>query len=107
MHACRAATLIVALTLSSLAQAHPLDTLAPGQWYDVPASHLEEQFPTPRPAGNTGPSAVIEAWSGGTYDSVRGPLVLWGGGHSDYAGNELYAFDIATLKWSRLWGPEP
>src|SRR3954471_13419609 len=92
---------------SSLALAHPVDTMAPGQWYEVPDSHLEDQFPTPRPAGNTGPAAVIDAWGGGAFDSLRGLLLLWGGGHGDYGGNEIYAFDVATLKWSRPWGPEP
>jgi MYXO-CTERM domain-containing protein len=97
----------VVLLRASAALAHPLDTLGPGQWYEVPGSHVEEQFPTPRPAGNTGPSAVIDAWGGGAFDSVHGRLLLWGGGHNDYGGNEVYAFDVASLKWSRAWGPEP
>jgi MYXO-CTERM domain-containing protein len=99
-------TLAVSLG-SSAALSHPLDTLAPGQWYEVPGSHVEDQFPTPRPAGNTGPAAVISAWGGGAFDSVHGLLLLWGGGHNDYGGNEVYAFDVAALKWSRAWGPEP
>jgi hypothetical protein len=47
------------------------------------------------------------AWSGGAYDSKRDRLIIWGGGHGDYAGNEIYAFDINTLAWQRIWGPTP
>src|SRR4051812_41510191 len=85
--------------------AHPLATLAPGHWYEVPQSHIEAQFPTPRPAGD--PTAVIEAWGGGGYDSVRDRLFVWGGGHGDYGGNEIYVFDVETMAWSRPWGPAP
>ena len=31
--------------------------------------------------------------------------MLWGGGHEDYAGNEVYAFDLASLRWERLTQP--
>lgn len=91
----------------SSAQAHPIDTLAPGHWYEVPGSHLEPLFPSPRPAGNSGPEAVVNAWGGGGFDGVHERLFLWGGGHGDYGGNEIYAFDVETMKWSRPWGPEP
>jgi hypothetical protein len=30
-----------------------------------------------------------------------------GGGHGDYAGNEIYGFSLDTLQWSRIWGPTP
>jgi hypothetical protein len=47
----------------------------------------------------------MNAWSGGTFDSTRHRLIVWGGGHNDYAGNEVYAFDMTTLTWSRLTNP--
>jgi hypothetical protein len=47
------------------------------------------------------------AWSGGTIDTKRDRLLIHGGGHGDYAGNEIYAFDLHTLKWTRIWGPSP
>lgn len=34
---------------------------------------------------------VLNAWSGGTFDIKRNRLILFGGGHGDYSGNELYA----------------
>ncbi len=80
------------------------EQLAPGHWYEVPNSELRAVLPTPRPAGN--PPAIMEAWSGGTYDPVREALVLpANGGHADYGGNEVYAFFISSLSWERLTEP--
>ena len=86
----------------------PLDTLQPGEWYEAPNTKLSASGvypPSPPPPGN--PNAVVAAWSGGTFDTQRQRLILHGGGHGDYAGNELYAFDITTMTWSRPWGPSP
>lgn len=60
-------------------------------------------FPNPAPPGS--PWAVIAAWSGGAYDSKRDRLIVWGGGHSDYSGNEIYAFNVNTLTWQRVNNP--
>ncbi|MBN1377797.1 MAG: hypothetical protein JXA04_01025, partial [Gammaproteobacteria bacterium] len=62
--------------------------LQPGQWYEVPNSKLQNHFPGNPPPGYTGPQSVMAAWSGGAYDSSRDRLIVWGGGHEDYAGNE-------------------
>jgi hypothetical protein len=44
------------------------------------------------PGGTSGTCGnVIEAWSGGALDALRGRLLLFGGGHGDYNGNEVYA----------------
>jgi hypothetical protein len=48
---------------------------------------------------------VTAAWSGGAYDYIRKRMLVWGGGHGDYAGNEVYAFDTEALKWERLTDP--
>ncbi len=89
------------------AQAHPLDDLMPGHWYEVPDSRVETEFPDPPPIGNSGPGSVIGAWGGGAFDSIGERLLIWGGGHADYAGNEIYAFDVETMLWTRAWGPTP
>jgi hypothetical protein len=49
----------------------------------------------------------MDAWSGGAYDTRRDRLIVWGGGHADYAGNEVYTFDLNSLKWQRLTNPSP
>ena len=55
--------------------------------------------------GIVGCAAAISAWSGGAYDSGRRRMLVWGGGHDDYWGNELYAFDLGTGTWQRITEP--
>src|SRR5262245_48838500 len=85
--------------------------LRPGSWLSVPGTTMaqvvadREKFP--KAQGILGPAGVISAWSGAAFDRKRNRLVLWGGGHSDYHGNELYAFSTETLTWERLTDPTP
>ena len=83
--------------------------MAPGTWLSVPDSTLEAVTPDPvkyaATRGMIGPAGVITAWSGGVFDSRRNRLVVWGGGYTDYAGNELYAFSTETMSWQRLTDP--
>ncbi len=72
----------------------PADT-----WWAAPSSTMREVCARPRCQN------AIDAWSGAVYDSTHNQLLLWGGGHADYSGNEVYAFDLATLTWSRLTEP--
>ena len=87
-----------------------LSHLKPGEWYEVPDSHLESvaateaQFPWLR--GGIG--GIIDCWAGGAFDSQRDRLYIGpGGGHAGYNGNEIYAFDLHDLKWHRLNDPDP
>jgi hypothetical protein len=99
---------IVAL-VSGTAAAGPIEDLAPGEWYRVPNSHMGAVDPCPTRDCNysavEGIHGVIDDWSGGAFDTVRDRLLVWGGGHGGYGGNEIYAFDLNTLKWSRLTNP--
>jgi hypothetical protein len=61
--------------------------------------------PDPLPPNASGIAAVMSAWSGGGFDTKRNRLIVWGGGHGDYSGNEVYAFDVDSLKWLRLSDP--
>ena len=83
--------------------------MAPGSWLQVPGTAMDAVAPDPvkfKPIrGMVGPSSVISAWSGGVFDTRRNRLVLWGGGHTDYHGNELYAFALDTMSWERLTSP--
>jgi ferric-dicitrate binding protein FerR (iron transport regulator) len=84
---------------------------APKSWLSVPGTAMAQvaadakQFP--RIQGTSGPAAVIGAWSGAAFDTRRNRLVVWGGGYSDYFGNELYAFSADTLAWERVTAPNP
>ena len=40
-------------------------------------------------------------------DEKRDRLIVWGGGHGDYFGNEVYALDLNKLTLSRLTEPSP
>ena len=55
--------------------------------------------------GVVGPRSVTAAWSGAALDTKRNVLIITGGGHTDYGGNEVYEFDIAARKWSRATEP--
>ena len=46
-------------------------------------------------------AAVVYAWSGFAWDHVNGKLLLWGGGHANYGGNELYIWKAETGGWVR------
>ena len=47
------------------------------------------------------PGSIVSAWSSFAWDSTRGDLLLWGGGHANYAGNEMYVWDGETGNWNR------
>jgi hypothetical protein len=93
----------LALLLASSAAAQGLEGIKPGEWFEAPSTRLDAVKPDPLPPGRI--SAVMDSWSGGGYDTKRDRLMAWGGGHSDYSGNEVYAFDVKSLKWERLDSP--
>jgi hypothetical protein len=76
--------------------------IPPGHWVEVPDSALTRVAVGPSVGGSI---AKITAWSGAALDAEGNRLLVWGGGHSDYAGNEVYAFDLNTLRWERLSEP--
>lgn len=95
-----------------------LAKMRPGQWLEVLDTRMARVVwnCTKRPCpnngpvaselhGNTGPSAIMSTWSGGTLETRTPSLVVWGGGHSDYGGNEVYAFNLNTMQWSILSVP--
>ena len=97
------ALVTLALVLSALpAHPGPLEDLQPGRWLQIPNSKLAAVLPSPLPPGGS-PANITEAWNSGAFDTKRNRLLVTGGGHNDYGGNEVYAFDVPTLKWSKLW----
>jgi len=51
--------------------------------------------------------AVVSTWSGGAADTKRNRLIIWGGGHTDYSGNEVYSLNLGTASptLTRLTNP--
>lgn len=93
-----------------------LDRLGPGRWLEltgnaagtIKGTAISRVFParTGHPAwGIVGPRSVVVAWCGAAYDTKRDQLFVFGGGHMDYGGNEVYLFDMARREWMRVTHP--
>lgn len=83
--------------------------LKPGEWMQVPNSRLSALDPCKDAdcsyTGSQGQKAIVTAYNGAAFDSVRNQLLVWGGGNKDYGGNEVYAFSLDSLSWSKLNEP--
>ena len=82
--------------------------ISPGTWCEIPGTRMSDVFPVRdgHPAwGISGPRSVTAAWGGAALDTKRNKLVLTGGGHADYGGNEVYEFELAANKWKRATEP--
>lgn len=91
------------------------------EWVALPGSTLSTSgvgWSGTSPGGTGGYSTVVTAWSGGVLNTVgcfyggsfhAGTfLVIFGGGHGDYGGNELYAYGPLqddSPAWHRLTDP--
>lgn len=92
-----------------------------GEWSTAPSSTLNASgvgWSGTSPGGSGNYTSVVQAWGGGVLATqgvfrggayASGPhLVIFGGGHGDYAGNELYAYGPLTSDaptWARLIDP--
>jgi hypothetical protein len=64
-------------------------------WYQIPNTAYQKVCPSYSDIqGQSGCSAVANAWGSAWADSKRNRMVLFGGGHSDYFGNEVYVLDL-------------
>jgi hypothetical protein len=92
---------------------------APG-WHKIAGTALKggSENASPCPPDNYGAygypfgsacQAVYNAWNSAAADTKRNRLIIWGGGHGDYAGNELYSLELTTTPPSliRLNPPSP
>jgi hypothetical protein len=55
--------------------------------------------------GAVGFSAITEAWNGAAYAArfgASGSMIVFGGGHNDYFGSDVHAFDLASRQWKRI-----
>lgn len=79
------------------------------QWVALPSLSASSALPTPLPPGMTGIRSVTDAWCGGALRQNGSFYLLHGGGHGDYAGNEIYALQLSLddPQWTRIWGPTP
>ena len=55
--------------------------------------------------GRCGFWAITEAWNGAVFASrfgASGSMIIFGGGHDDYFGSDVHAFDLSSRRWSRI-----
>ena len=55
--------------------------------------------------GVAGFSAITEGWNSAAYAMRYGPsgsMIVFGGGHNDYFGSDVHAFDLASREWRRI-----
>lgn len=91
-----------AVTLLSLLSAAPENS-----WIKANTNTIQSVFPPTgyiaTSDGSTGsatlPTAVIRCWSSFAWDPVNSRIVLYGGGHANYDGNEIYLFNGSTRQW--------
>ena len=95
---------------------------ATGEWVALSSSTLTSSgvgWPTNPAPGVGGPyTKIVGAWGGGILNTVGVHyggsfipgtfLVIWGGGHADWAGNDMYAYgpiESDSAVWRRLMDP--
>jgi hypothetical protein len=99
----------IACLVASRATAQSPEDMEPLTWLEIPDTPMRAVAPEPDEFPGTwgvvGPEGVISAWNSAALDTTRSRLVLTGGGHFDYYGNELYGFEVETLRWTRITDP--
>jgi len=91
-------------------------------WYPLPNTQMINSCPANNPQGACGNAActtyqefsyhdscnyIILPWSGGAGDDVNQRLYVFGGGHTDYGGNQLMALDLrGTPSWEIFYAPD-
>ena len=76
-------------------------------WLEVNANRFSDVWTPPAleplkdNVAPASPDRIIGAWSGFAWDSNRGDLILYGGGHANYPGNDVYRWHSGTLQWER------
>ena len=82
-----------------------LDATPQGGWVQANASPFSTAWVTGPSAlpdsSHSNPGSIVRAWSSFAWDSNRSNLQLWGGGHANYYGNEMYVWQGADGSWTR------
>ncbi|HKF04915.1 MAG TPA: Ig-like domain-containing protein [Candidatus Sulfotelmatobacter sp.] len=68
-------------------------------WTDLTKTHLQSACPPDYYNGINYPfyslcPYVINAWDGATADTKRNRMIIWGGGHNNYWGNEVFSLNL-------------
>ena len=91
----RLATLCAAVVTPSFCLADYYSEIPSTTWVKVgPASTMAQ------------PPNGITAFSGMAIDESNGQILLFGGGHSDYWGNEVWAWTMSERAWRKMYEPD-
>jgi len=104
--------LAVICVVSQGVYAQELENLPAGHWAKISLNTVSDVDPCPNGgcsySASSGQKAVMNEWSGGAFATrygTKGGYIVFGGGHKGYYGNEVYVFDIDTLRWNRVSEP--
>lgn len=96
---------------SSASMASKAGTLSTAQgWQQIAGTRLQDHCP-PNNYAASGYQffdrchGIVDAWGSAVMDTQRNRLIVWGGGHNDYYGNEVYAVDLNAALATRLNDP--
>ncbi|WP_460537075.1 Ig-like domain-containing protein, partial [Chitinimonas naiadis] len=83
-----------------------LDSVPEGGWVKVNLNLFSDAWAPAelRPLygqSNPPPFTIINAWSGFAWDTLRGDLIIYGGGHANSPGNDVYRWHGSTQQWER------
>ncbi|HMJ09758.1 MAG TPA: hypothetical protein VK524_00060, partial [Polyangiaceae bacterium] len=73
-------------------------------WCELSGTRLIDACPLPSPGGIEGCQGVL-SYSGAVADTSLQRLLVWGGGTTNYWGNEVYALDLMSASLRRLTDP--
>lgn len=82
-----------------------LTALPDGQWSELSGTAMAAAGPMDIGCCDYGAPCLLRwqgilAYSGATLDETNGRIIVWGGGHNDYFGNQILTFSLASLSWS-------
>ncbi|GEM18795.1 hypothetical protein NONS58_01560 [Nitrosococcus oceani] len=77
-----------------------------GDWVKVNLNRFADVWTPPnlrplRGLSNPTPSRIIGAWNSFAWDSNRSDLIIYGGGHANYNGNDVYRWRGTTRLWEQ------
>jgi len=84
------------------------DGMSVGEWKQISGTALSSVAPSPTPAGSTGPSSKVDAWTSFAADPRTNMVYsVANGGHGDYSGNEVDRIDMSqdAPAWSQILAP--
>jgi hypothetical protein len=104
------ATRIVILVSWTSAALHAQSIPSALGWYQIPNTNLRrvalpDNWNNSGYGFNTQFEYIIRSWNSGVLDTRRNRLIIWGGGHQGYYGNEMYALNLSSLTVQRLNDP--